>query len=175
MWITYWFICLSRAHSTAAVSPWSSRCTSVRRICRAFARESIRSCVTFASAIDWLPVRWPVWPRNGCVSFLVFQEVQKACLLVWQAGRQTLQLPRQQAQYGAVAKQISICSFAKNYWRGPLLTHNRCWTHTDWLQCSRFPPDDQRTQSCVGFYSCTQALFQPGPKGRPFESQFEWP
>lgn len=80
MWITDCFICLSRAHSIAAVSPWSSRCTSVKKTCRAFARESIRSCVTIASAIDWLPVRW-----HAELSFLVFQEVQKACLLVQQA------------------------------------------------------------------------------------------
>lgn len=103
---------------------------------------------------DWLTPR-PC--QMGCLTeewlhklfgILVFQKVQKACLLVWKTEEQLFSCWR--AQWGAVERQISICISAKNYWCGPLLTHNRCWTHTDWLRWSTFHPNDQRTQGGVG-------------------------
>lgn len=38
--------------STAAASPWSSRCCSARTTCLAFARESTRSCATVVSTTE---------------------------------------------------------------------------------------------------------------------------
>lgn len=45
---------LSCAVSTAVASPWSSRCSSARRICLTSARGSTRSCVSVASMIERL-------------------------------------------------------------------------------------------------------------------------
>lgn len=157
---------LSRAHSIAAVSPWSSLCTSVRRTCPAFARESIRSCVTMASMIDWLPdsVRWSAWLRSSYISYLVFQRVQEACLVFWQAEEWRFscspgELSKEPSQSRFLFAFLQRTTDVALYW--PTADAGSTWTDfsvPDFILMTK-------GHRAVLVWTCRQASFQPGPMG----------
>lgn len=106
---------------------------------------------------DWLtPVRGPVCLRSGCIRCLVFQEVQKACLLVWQAEERVLGCPADKLSTELLQSAFPFAVLQRT------TDVALYWPTTD--AGPRFHPGDQRTQRSVGFYSCTQV----GPMGRPF-------
>lgn len=189
------FVSLFCAASTAVVSLWRSLCSLVRRICLASARESTRSCVNVASTIEWLnngcPHSLAVHVcQTACFTDSLLHKLPLCIPGIPDCQSAFLTDCRVAVSGGfwssstSLTKQIITCKLRKNYWRGPPtdpqkqkknagLTPIGVWTRSPPTIPSGFYSQWSNghlwRRSGALTWTCTQALYQPGPMGWTFD------